>query len=71
MIVDFFKIASSKAVCILYEALNALIVIEFFSYKLVWNDGSNNLSLEEVAQLSKIDGNILLKYLLTRSAFSS
>ena len=74
---------SPKAVCILFQALTALIVIEFFPYKFVWNEGLNNLLVEEadvlwlciseqsVNQLSKIDGNVLLKYLLTKGTFSS
>ena len=73
----------SKAVCILFQALTALIVTEFFPYKLVRNGGLNNLPVEEAAVLylciseqsvnhfSKTDGNILLKYLLTSSTFSS
>ena len=67
----------------LFQALTTLTVVEFFSYKLVRNEGFNNLPVEEAAvlklciseqsvnHLSKIDGNILLKYLLTKSTFSS
>ena len=79
----FFKMTFSKAVCILFQALTALIVTEFVPYKLVRNGGLNNLPVEEAAvlylciseqsvnHLSKTDGNILLKYLLTSSTFSS
>ena len=35
MVDKFYKITSPKAVCILFQALNALIAIEFFPYKLV------------------------------------
>ena len=38
---------SPKAVCSLFQALTALIVIEFFPYKFVWNEGLNNLLVEE------------------------
>ena len=36
-----------KAVCILFQALTALIVIEFFPYKFVPNESLNNLPVEE------------------------
>ena len=70
---------SPKAVCILFQALTALIVTEVFLYILVRNQGLNNLHAEVSVlqlciskyQLSKTDGTILLKYLLTRNAFSS
>ena len=78
------KKKSPKAVCILFQALTTSIVIEFFPYKLVWNEGLHNLPKEKAAAswlctsrtkcepvFLKIDGNISLKYLLTRSTFSS
>ena len=40
---------SPKTVCILFQELIALIAIEFFQYKLVWNKGLNNLLLEITA----------------------
>ena len=40
-----------KAVCILFQALTALIVIVFFPYKLVQNEGLKNLPVEEAAVL--------------------
>ena len=40
-----------KAVCILFQALTALIVTEFFPYKLVRNESLNNLPVEEAAVL--------------------
>ena len=73
--------ASPKVVFILFQALTTLI--DFFPYKLVWNVGLNNLPVEVAAvltkciseqsvnKLSKINGNILLKYLLTRSTYLS
>ena len=51
MVVKFFKMTSPKAVCTLFKALTALIVIEFFPYKFVWNEGLNNLPGEEAAVL--------------------
>ena len=45
--VKFFKITSPKAVFILFQALTALIVIEFFPYKFVRNEGLNNLPVQE------------------------
>ena len=51
MVVRFFKITFPKAVCILFQGLTALIVIEFFPYKFVRNEGLNNLPVEEVAAL--------------------
>ena len=47
--VRFFKMTFSKTVCILFQALTALTVIEFFPYKLVWNEGLNKLTVEEAA----------------------
>ena len=47
MVVKFFKMTSPKAVCILFQALTALIVTEFFPYKFVWDEGLNNLPVEE------------------------
>ena len=73
--------ASPKVVFILFQALTTLI--DFFPYKLVWNVGLNNLPVEVAAvltkciseqsvnKLSKINANILLKYLLTRSTYLS
>ena len=46
-VVQFFKMTSPKAVCILYQALTAPIVIEFFPYKFVRNESLNNLPVEE------------------------
>ena len=40
-----------KTVCILFQALTALTVIEFFPYELVPNEGLNNLLVEEAAVL--------------------
>ena len=83
MVIKVFKMTSTKAVCILLQALTALIITESFPYKLVPNEDSIKLPVEKAAvlwlcrleqivnQLSKIDGNILLKYLLTRRTFSS
>ena len=51
MVVKFFNLTSPKAVCILFQALTALIVIEFFPYKFVWNEGLNILPVEEAAVL--------------------
>ena len=80
--VKFFKMTSLKVVCILCQALPALIVTEFFQCKFVQNEGFNNLLVKETAvlqlcisdqcvnHLSKNDGNILLKYLLARITFS-
>ena len=45
--VKFFKMTSPKAVCILFQALTALIVTEFLPYKFVQNEGLNNLPVEE------------------------
>ena len=39
VVVKFFKMTSPKAISILLHALTALIVIEFFLYKFVWNEG--------------------------------
>ena len=47
VVVKFFKITSPKTVCILFQALTALKVIEFFPYKIVWNEGLNNLPVKE------------------------
>ena len=44
VVVKFFKISS---VCILFQALTALKVIEFFPYKIVQNEGLNNLPVKE------------------------
>ena len=83
MVVKFFKITSPKAVCTLFQALTALIIIDFFIYIFAQNEGLNNLPAEEVAvlqlciseqsvnQLLKIDDDISLKYLLTKSTCSS
>ena len=51
MVVKFFKMASAKAVCILFQALTAPKVIELFPHKLVWNKGLNNLTVERAAAL--------------------
>ena len=51
MVVTFFKMASPKAVCILFQALTAHKVIENFPYKLFWNKGLNNLTVERTAAL--------------------
>ena len=40
-----------KPVCILFQALTALIVIEFCQYKLLRNESLNNLPVEEAAVL--------------------
>ena len=45
MMVKFFNMTFPKAVFILFQALTALIVKEFFSYKFVQNEGLNNLSV--------------------------
>ena len=45
-VVKFFKMASPKDVCILFQTLTALKVIEFLPYKLVQNEGLNNLPVE-------------------------
>ena len=47
MVVKSFKMKSSKTVCILFilEALTAPIVIEFFPYELVRNEGLGNAQL--------------------------
>ena len=49
--VKFFKMTSLKVVCILFQALPALIVTEFFQCKFVQNEGFNNLLVKEVAVL--------------------
>ena len=46
VVVTFFKITSLKAVCILFQALTALKVIEPFSYKIVRNEGLNNFPFQ-------------------------
>ena len=51
MVVRFFKMTFLKAVCILFQALTALIVKEFFPYKFVRNEGLNSLPVEEAAVL--------------------
>ena len=51
MVVKFLNVTSPKAVCILFQALTAILVIEFFPYKLVWTEGLNNLPTEEAAVL--------------------
>ena len=84
MVGKFCKMTSPKAVCILFQALTAPIVIESFPNKLFPNEGLNSLPKEEAAVFYlciisrrsvnlflKIDSSILLKYLLTRSTFSS
>ena len=47
MVVKSFKMKSSKTVCILFilEALTAPIVIKFFPYELVRNEGLGNEQL--------------------------
>ena len=40
-----------KTVYILFQALTALTVIKFFPYKLVRNEGLNNLPVDEAAVL--------------------
>ena len=42
MMVKFFRVTTPKVVCILFQALKALAV-EYFPYKLVFNEGLNNL----------------------------
>ena len=49
--VKFFKMTSLKVVCILFQALPALIVTEFFQCKFVQNEGFNNLLVKETAVL--------------------
>ena len=49
--VKFFKITSPKAVCTLFQALAALKIIECFPYKIVQNEGLNNLPAEEATVL--------------------
>ena len=49
--VKFFKTTSPKAVCILFQTLIALIVIEIFPYKFIRNESLNNLLVEEAAVL--------------------
>ena len=39
MMVRFFKMTFPKAVCVLFQALTALIVIKFFPHKIVQNEG--------------------------------
>ena len=51
VVVKFFKTTSPKAVCILFQALIALIVIEIFPYKFIRNESLNNLLVEEAAVL--------------------
>ena len=51
MMVIFFKMTSPKAVCILFQALTALIVIKLFPYELVRKKCLNNLPIEEAAVL--------------------
>ena len=51
MVVKFFKMIFPRAACILLQALTALLVIEFFPHKVVWNEGLNNLPVEEAAVL--------------------
>ena len=70
---------SPKAVCILFQALTAILVIELSPYKLVLNKGLNNLPVEEtvlllfciseqsVNHLSKIDDNITEKLAIIHS----
>ena len=49
VVVKFFKITSPKTVCILFQALTALKVVELFPYKIVRNEGLNNLPVKEAA----------------------
>ena len=42
MMVNIFKMTSPKAVCILFQALTALIAIKPFPYKLVQKKCFNN-----------------------------
>ena len=53
LVVKFFKTASPKAVCIFINCTNCtyIIVIELFPFKLVWNEGLNNLRVEKAAVL--------------------
>ena len=45
MVVKFNKMTTPKNVCVLFQALTALI--EFFPYNVVWNENLNNLYIEE------------------------
>ena len=49
MVGKFCKMTSPKAVCILFQALTAPIVIESFPNKLFPNEGLNSLPIEEAA----------------------
>ena len=49
MVLKFSKMGSPKAVYILFQTLIALIVSEFFP--IVWNEGLNNLPVDEAAVL--------------------
>ena len=51
MHVKFFKMTFPKAACILFQTLTAPRVTEFFPYKLVQDEGLNNLSVEQAAVL--------------------
>ena len=51
MMIEFFQMTSPKAAYILFQALTALIVIQFFPYMLISNEGLNNLPIEEAAVL--------------------
>ena len=53
LVVKFFKTTSPKAVSIFINYTNCtyIIVIELFPYKLVWNDGLNNIPVEKAAVL--------------------
>ena len=65
MVVKFFKMTSPKAFSILLHALTALIVIEFFLYKFVGNEGCviiMYISEQSVNQLSKINGIFKLNF---------
>ena len=47
MVVKAFKMTSPKGACILFQTLTALIVIDFFLYKFVQNEGLKSFPVEE------------------------
>ena len=49
MVVKFFKLASLKAVFILFQVSTARMVISFFSIKVGLDESLNNLPVEEAA----------------------
>ena len=49
MVIKFFEMTSQEATCILFQALTALTVTELFPYKLVRNEGLNNLPVEQTS----------------------